>query len=157
MEATLKFSATWGQISAEETTTKHKVVVKLYPEDTIKDQIVNIRAEVIKAKDVKTGEERNEFKNVEVAKIEVKFLISGGADQGTLFQVNTAVANQADRVTVLFNEALSDEAVSQLIARPGAFTVVDNLDLPVNKDGIDTNDITILVSDVIKTGDKSLC
>ena len=156
VEATLAFSATWGQISKEETTTNQEVVVKLYPEDTTKDQIVTVRAEVIKARNVVTGEEKNDWKNVDIAPITVKFVVTGGGEQGTLFQVNTAVANQADRVTVLFNEALSKAAVEAMIDNPGAFTVYDNLSILANQVIPAAGNITIPVQAVIKTGEKSI-
>jgi len=156
VEATLAFSASWGQITKEETTTNQEVIVKLYPEDTTKNQEVTVRAEVIKARDVKTGEEKDEYKNIAIAPIKVKFLVAGGGKEGSLFQVNTAVANQADRVTVLFNEALSNAAVDAMIANPGSFTIYDNLSLPANQVIPAAGNITIPVQAVVKTGEKSI-
>ena len=158
VEATIAFSASWGQISQVETTAGQKVTVKLYPEDTTKTQVVTVRAEVVKARNVVTGEVKDDWKNVPVAPTVVTFKVTGSDAVGKVFKVNSAVATQADRVTLVFNDALSADAVKILtdVKNLGKIMVYDNLGDAANKVIPAAGNKCIGVQNVIKSGDNSL-
>lgn len=134
VEATIAFDASWGQLSHEELTSSvitsdiGTVTVRLYPEEDPEDVTAVVRAHVISAKNPATGEVWEEYKNVPVAELEVDFRLEDGTvNNGIVYEIERALADQADRVFIRLDKDLTDAALAYMNNHLGQIEVYDNI------------------------------
>ncbi|AXI01182.1 hypothetical protein DV702_16510 [Sporosarcina sp. PTS2304] len=129
-EAVIEFTTSFGKVVDVTTTQNGKAVFQLTPLETLKDQTASVTGKVVEVKNPTTGQTYPEFKNSSVGTVNVKFVINEktGEDVIKSYRVDTAYAEQADRVYVKMNGGIDGKIKSALAYQPEKLIAGTNSD-----------------------------